>query len=301
MSALPRPAADRRDDRAGPRSASLHPDRIGRLAREALLAELHTDPKPGLVGPRDPGSHADMDHRHFERSAAALAPFFGRLAELGAANAPMDALRRTGLDAEAAMLHATGGVNTHRGAIFGLGLLCAAAGRRGGNGNVPGHSLGAVVAATWGTAILSGPIPLRSHGTAVLIRHGVGGARAEAAAGFPTLYRTGLPALRAGRAMRPGDPAAARVHCLFTLIAMVDDTNLLHRGGTSGAAFAHEAAGSFLAAGGVFRGDWRVRAAAIHRDFVSRRLSPGGCADLLAMTIFADRLGEPVAPEPSAA
>ena len=78
------------------------------------------------------------------------------------------------------------------------------------------------------------------------------------------------------------------MHCLFALLAEVQDTNLLHRGGAEGAAFAREAAHAFMAGGGVGRRGWRDGAEALHRQFVARRLSPGGCADLLAMTLFVD-------------
>ena len=98
------------------------------MASAALVAELETWPKPGLVSHVDSGSHDDMDHTTFRRSTAAIRPFFASLAIAGAAGAEMERLRQIGRDAEDAMLAATGGVNTHRGAIFGLGLLCAAAG-----------------------------------------------------------------------------------------------------------------------------------------------------------------------------
>ncbi len=83
-----------------------------------------------------------------------------------------------------------------------------------------------------------------------------------------------------------GDDAAARVQACFALIAVLDDTNLLHRGGSAGLRFAQAAARDFLAAGGVGQADWLHRAVAVHRAFVARRLSPGGAADLLAMSLF---------------
>ncbi len=76
----------------------------------------------------------------------------------------------------------------------------------------------------------------------------------------------------------------------FALIAAVWDTNLLHRGGADGLRYASEAASLFLSQGGVGAPDWRARAAAVHRAFIARRLSPGGCADLLAMTLLVDAL-----------
>jgi triphosphoribosyl-dephospho-CoA synthetase len=127
MSAIPqfalrsaRPAQQRR----GGLVAELIADR----AVLALLHELAAWPKPGLVSHVDSGSHTDMDAAMMQSSAEALRPFFAELAMAGQEGADMGCLRTIGLRAESAMLAATGGVNTHRGAIFGLGLLCAAAG-----------------------------------------------------------------------------------------------------------------------------------------------------------------------------
>jgi triphosphoribosyl-dephospho-CoA synthase len=261
---------------------------LGTLAAACLKLEVATYPKPGLVSHVDNGAHRDMDAARLVRSADALAPFFADLAIAGAAGAGMDRLREIGIEAERAMLAATGGVNTHRGAIFGLGLLSAAAGFRDAYG--VRRPLGAIIAERWGEAILSGPMPLRSHGAEVASRHGVGGARAEAAQGLPSVYTIALPALRAGRALAPNDREAARVQACMALIAAVADTNLLHRGGAEGLDFARALAAAFLAAGGIGRADWRGQAVAIHRAFVARNLSPGGCADLLAMALFIDRL-----------
>jgi len=278
---------------ASPRGDLLF-ELIAAQAFDALSQELAAWPKPGLVSHVDAGSHHDMDAALLQRSAAALRPFFSELALAGWQRSGMSRLRAIGLRAEAAMLSATGGINTHRGAIFGLGLLCAAAGitaRVSADGAVfaPGK-LGVIVVRHWGNEIRRGPIPLHSHGSAALRRYGAGGARAEAAAGFPSIYDIGLPALRLGPALALQDAGAAPVQACFALIAAVRDTNLLHRGGGAGARYAAEAAASFLSAGGVGAADWRVRAATVHQSFVARHLSPGGCADLLAMTLFVDAL-----------
>ena len=136
---------------------------------------------------------------------------------------------------------------------------------------------------------MSGPIPLHSHGTNALLKFGAGGARAQAAAGFPHAVEVGLPALRLGQRLAP-DPEAARVHGFFAIMASTEDTNLLHRGGAVGLRYAQDAATRFLEQGGVGQAEWRERAAAVHRAFVARHLSPGGCADLLAITLFLDAL-----------
>lgn len=260
---------------------------IARIAARALRLELETYPKPGLVSHVDAGAHTDMDAGTFRASTAAVAPFFRALVGAGAAGAAMPALRRIGLDAEVAMRVATGGVNTHRGAIFGLGLLCAAAGAL---PRPAAGALGGLVRERYGAAILDGPVLLHAAGARARQRHGVGGAPAEAAAGFPSVYRVGLPALRRGRAAQPCDEEAARVETCLALIAHVEDTNLLHRGGPDGLAFARDEAARFIDDGGVAQPDWRDRAEALHRAFVSRRLSPGGSADLLAMTLFVDAI-----------
>jgi triphosphoribosyl-dephospho-CoA synthase len=270
-------------------------DRVAAAAAAALLEELETWPKPGLVSHLDAGSHRDMDASTFRASILAISPYFGQLALAGAAGSGMDALRKIGIEAERAMLEKTGGANTHRGAIFGLGLLCAAAGANwsGTTRNPSCWSASALCAAVrreWGPAILRGPISLRSHGTEALRRFGACGARGEAAAGFPHAIGIGLPGLRLGRALAPADPEAARVQSFFSLLATMEDTNLLYRGGAWGLRFARERASEFLNKGGIGNAQWRGRAEAVHRAFITRGLSPGGCADLLGITLFLDAL-----------
>lgn len=283
-------AAIRGLERSVQRRARITPDvsAIGAIAARCLVEELETWPKPGLVSHIDNGSHDDMDAGTFRRSAAAIKPHLQLLADAGARGCGMGRLRIIGLEAEHAMFAATSGVNTHRGAIFGLGLLCAAAGARAGGLVDPELSLGEVVRRLWSDGILDGPVLLHSHGSAVRRRFHAGGARTEAANGFPSVYRIGLPALRKVAHAVPEDTEAARVEACFALIASVEDTNLLHRGGFDGLRFAHDAARRFIDAGGVTAPVWRRRAQSIHDSFVARRLSPGGSADLLAMTLFVD-------------
>ncbi|MGO9430677.1 triphosphoribosyl-dephospho-CoA synthase MdcB [Rhodoblastus sp.] len=270
------------------REAALAPESIGALAMSCLCLEVETWPKPGLVSHIDNGSHHDMNAAMLYRSASALEPFFTALAAAGTAGAGMDRLRAIGVAAEAAMLEATGGVNSHRGAIFGLGLLCAAAGAR----DRDGEGLGETIQRRYGLAIVKGPIPLHSHGSRALQVYGATGARGEAAAGFPSVYDIGAPALAEGFRLAPNDPEAARVQAIFALIEGVLDTNLLHRGGAAGLAFARRRAREFLDGGGVAAAGWRAEAARIHAEFVSRRLSPGGSADLLSMSLFVHAIGK---------
>jgi triphosphoribosyl-dephospho-CoA synthase len=267
--------------------ANVHEvEAIAAVAVRCLLRELETWPKPGLVSHVDSGSHSDMNFGTFQRSAVAIKPYLHALTEAGAKGCGMGRLRIIGLEAEAAMFATTGGVNTHRGAIFGLGLLCAAAGAKAGGLADPTMPLGDVVVRLWGRSILDGPVLLHSHGGKARRQYGAGGARAEAAEGFPSVYEIGLPGLQQGALIAPGDTEAARVQACFALIASLEDTNLLHRGGTSGLRYAQCAARVFLDHGGVGTRNWRERANIVHQSFVARWLSPGGSADLLAMTLF---------------
>jgi triphosphoribosyl-dephospho-CoA synthase len=263
------------------------PAAISGLVTRALREELALYPKPGLVSPVDCGSHPDMDVACFESSIAVLEPFFGEMAAAGAEGAPLAELQRIGLAAERAMLVATTGRNTHRGAIFCLGLLAAAAGARDND-----EPLGDIVRERWGAEIPSPDhLPPASHGLAMCQRFRVRGVRGEARAGFPSVHRVGVPALRHGLAIV--DSEAAAVQAFFALLECCEDTTLLKRGGESGLQFARAGAADFLAAGGVADPKWKSRAEALHREFVARNLTAGGVADLLAATLFVHYLDSP--------
>lgn len=231
-----------------------------------------------------------MDAEFFVRSIETLEPYFEKLAEAGAERASFQTLRAIGLEAEVSMLDATNGRNTHRGAIFSLGLLVAAAGLRAAEGSAV--SLGSIVRERWGHQI---PLPEiavgDSHGLRIFREHGIGGAREEAAAGFPSVYETGLPAFR--EALERVDPNAACIHTHFHLMARCADTTLIKRGGLAGLDFARNAAAEFFAEGGVFNPRWQKHALRIHREFVARGLTAGGVADLLAATWFVHHVESP--------
>lgn len=265
----------------------------GRAAVHALYDELALYPKPGLVSFVDTGSHADMDARTFLRSLFALRHYFPRIAQLGLDGAGFAALQAAGIEAERRMLRATQGINTHRGAIFGLGLLCAAAGAVHRTGvRLTVATLREALVGHWGAALADRARALpASHGVAAVQRHRVRGANEEAAAGMPVLFEVALPALQ--RRLDEGHGwREARLEALFHVMAVLDDTNLVHRGGLAGLRDAQAAAREFIAAGGVARAGAQAHAEALHRAFVARRLSPGGAADVLAAACFVHRIAE---------
>lgn len=260
--------------------------RLGRLAVASLHAELALAPKPGLVTPFDAGSHDDMDAGTFLRSLFALRHYFTAMAHAGAADAPFARLRAHGLAAETAMLRATGGINTHRGAIFSLGLLVAAAARC---RRQHGHSVPAAQVCLgvqhWADDFARAPLDPQSPGQRARVQHGVPGVREQAAAGYPLLRELAVPTLR--DALSAGLPRdAALCQTLMQLVAHIDDLNLLHRGGIDGLQWAQQQARGFLESGGAFAPGWQVRLHGIGERFVARRLSPGGSADLLACSWF---------------
>lgn len=263
---------------------------LAQLAVNALREELEAYPKPGLVSAVDSGAHDDMDFALMCRSAEALTQPFAHLAAAGRQGLSFDrALKPLGIEAERLMLAATGGVNTHRGAIFCMGLVVAAlAHRMASGGELTGPGVQATLTGNWGTALVRHAALGHddgSHGAFVRQRTGLAGARREAALGLPSVFEIGLPVYRAALADGFGANAAA-IETLFVLMASVDDTTVLYRGGIEGGRLVRESASAFLASGGCRRPSWFEEAERIHRRFTARGISAGGCADLLACTLL---------------
>ena len=273
--------------------AGLSPARIGAAACSALLAELVCFPKPGLVSFVDRGAHRDMDAGTFLASIGALEDYFPAIAQAGAAGSPLSELRRLGLLAERRMLRATDGVNTHRGAVFALGLLCAAAARLGAAGApLRGEDIARAVPSLWGDELATAAAPrpgAESHGERASRLYNAAGARGEAMGGFPALRQAVLPALRRARDAGACEEQAA-VEAFLASVAVLEDTNLLHRAGPEGLRFARDQAAGFLRAGGIRAPAGPSRALALHRAFVARWLSPGGSADMLSAALFLDAI-----------
>lgn len=240
---------------------------LGEMAENALLAEVHFTPKPGLVDEANNGAHRDMDVPLFERSAHALRPCFEEFVRLGLQGASPAALQQAGVRAEQAMFAATGGVNTHKGAIYSGALLLHAAGRL-----LSGEEEGDLceLAAQTAAAI---PAPTGTHGAAV--RAQCGGIRTEAVSGYPT-------AQAVLRQLRQSGPLDA----LLLSMSRLDDSTLWHRGGAEGAQLVRSRAADILAAPASER---EARTRRLDAELIERNLSPGGSADLLAMAFFLEK------------
>ena len=259
---------------------------IGMCAQRALLYEAVTTPKPGLVDAQNSGAHRDMDLFTFMDSAAALRGWFEAAALTGMMQDSDEdtfaALRAQGIEAEAHMLAATGGVNTHKGALFSLGIACCAAGRAG-----EGASAEEILAAAAKIAAPSlmdfealSPENAKTGGEKQYLTQQLTGIRGEAAAGFPSVAGHALPAFRVS--LERGESVNdALLHALLTLMACLPDSNILRRKGQ--AALEDVQARSLELSQNGFTHDDLQR---MDADFIRENISPGGSADLLALTCF---------------
>ena len=274
---------------------------IGALAHRALICEANVTPKPGLVDRENSGAHRDMDLALFCKSADALRPWFSDCARIGlekrdaAPEQVFARLRKRGIEAENAMFAATGGVNTHKGALFSLGILCCATAMEDAVATVHLRLNRAATEART-QAILNraamlaqpalddltalNPMDARTGGEVQYLDSGRTGVRGEAAAGFPHARDCGLPVLK--RALQDGATFnEACLHALLALMACVEDSNILRRRGAEALRKVQSRAKALLE-----RGLDPDELRRMNDDFVRENLSPGGSADLLAVSIF---------------
>ena len=270
--------------------------RVDSLATAALLDEVATTPKPGLVDRDNNGAHRDMTRETFENSAAALRGYWRGCFLTGAETAELPAaeafarLRPLGMEAEKKMLAATGGINTHKGAIFTLGTVCGALGRlwRADGPCTDPERIAAACAALSAEAVAADFAALEERGVArtageeLYLISGLRGIRGEVATGLPAVLQTGLPVLEdcLSAGMSRND---AGVVALLHLIARGEDTNMIKRGG---AALAAETARRMREALEENSRPSMELVRAWDAFFIENRLSPGGCADLLAVSFF---------------
>ena len=224
--------------------ASTHPYLLADLAERALRMELDVPMKPGLVGPDSNGAHQDMDYALMLRSIAAIRPFFPRMALAGS----VGELRQLGIDAEKAMLAATGGVNTHRGAIFALGLALYP------------HPVAETAA-------------LLDNGTSKQRDPGISGAMQMARSGYRDLFEDWLPFYRSCGLNR-------EIFTLLRIMSTLDDTCIIHRVGYERAQLVKEEAKALL----EHFSEEKLKDLCVR--YAAEGISPGGAADMLALTLF---------------
>ncbi len=265
-------------------------EKIALFAEKSLIGEVETTPKAGLVDKNNCGSHADMNLESFKKSAEAIEPYFKTCVLIGIESAEksfdetFSLLRKAGLKAEEKMFAATGGVNTHKGAIYSLGIILGALGRL--------YSAEKPIAETKDILAVCAKLSEKSAmedfekasgktaGEKLYLESKIKGIRGEALLGFPSVKNIALPVFEKMLSDGYNRNDAASV-CLVHLIASVEDTTLYKRGGKDGANYAKNYAQSLISEGVTHK-----KLLKMDEEFIKRNLSAGGCADLLALTLF---------------
>ena len=309
-------------------------ERIGWRVRNALLGEVYATPKPGLVDRRDTGAHRDMNYETFLASTEAITPYMVRMFAEGmdataAGHTPEEvfqAIRGIGLEAERAMYAATDGVNTHKGMIFTMGIVLAAAGilyARDGYGTVDAildrtRQMTARSMAEDFRKMLEHPP--KTHGERLFRMYGERGIRGQAMEGFPILRDTAVPWLRrfqnictdaelqraiAARAtLRRGllqDTGsmhaehfenAVHVSTLIAIMSVLNDTNVFIRSSYEDMCWLQAESSTILSMGAMFTEEGVRAIEALNTACIEKNISPGGAADILAVAILLLKLTE---------
>ncbi|MGU3412695.1 triphosphoribosyl-dephospho-CoA synthase [Enterobacteriaceae bacterium C34A] len=273
--------------------AEVQAEKLAFIARNCLIDEARLSPKPGLVDSRGNGAHHDLTLDLMERSAHSLTPTFLQLARHSWQRPADIALRETvgrlGREGEQQMMAATKGVNTHRGAIWALGLLIGASAML--NGTASAQQIA-------DTAALLARLPDRaapkvfSKGLKATHQYRVPGAREEAQQAFPHVMQLALPQLLRSRAMGANE-SEARLDALLAIMTSLSDTCVLSRAGMPGLQAMQNGARAVLNAGGCATAQGRDALATLDAQMLALNASPGGAADLLAATLFLDRVSQP--------
>ncbi len=265
---------------------------LAHLACDALQQELDTTPKPGLVDQHDSGAHADMDYRLMQRSIHALRPYFVQLAQV-AQQGPLThpVVSAIGIEAERAMLAATGGVNTHRGALFSMGLAIVAAGsslsehseysEHSDNSELSERPTPSSLQSAIAQLAQTFPDTQGTHGSRAVSQYQAKGAMAMAREGYEQLFCDWLPFLR--NLKQQGDSYALH-KTLLRIMSQLDDTNILHRCGAEVASRVKAEAADLLTHFSTDALD------DMNRRYSAENISPGGSADMLALTIFTNAI-----------
>ena len=269
---------------------------IGHLASMALQAELDTTPKPGLVDRNDNGAHRDMDHTLMQRSIQALHPYFVRLAQLGfTGKQPChDEIVNIGIEAEREMFKATGGVNTHKGALFSIGLAAVAlAGEAFSRitqaercGTMAYNDVNSKQIQSLSNSIASlarlFPDTNGTHGSKAKANNILKGALDNAREGYTQLFKAWLP-FYIDR-IAEGDNYALH-KTLLRIMCDLDDTNIVYRTSMETMQEVKTEARQML---DTSRNIVNFEAAlqAMNTDYIHRNISPGGSADMLSLVVF---------------
>jgi triphosphoribosyl-dephospho-CoA synthase len=270
------------------------------LAQRAILYEVSTTPKPGLVDRDNPGAHKDMDFFTFMASSSALYKGLYECTMEGLNfdeehhTKLLDRIRKPGIECERTMFEATNGINTHKGIVFSMGILCAVVGKLFKESNrlnfIIEDICEEVRMVTKGLTEkdfngIENKIVL-THGERLYKEYGFKGIRGEVESGFNTVRENAVQSLRTWKLDRNLSMNDLFLELLLKLMAGSEDTNVIIRGGIENLNYVKNISKDFLTEGGIKQPDAKKKLECMNEEFIKRNISPGGSADLLAVIIF---------------
>lgn len=258
---------------------------VGKAASMSLEEEVFLTPKPGLVDQNDKGSHKDLTVKMMLHSACSLTSTFKKIAHVSYGKSPTQDIReeiaKIGRAGEKKMFKSTNNINTHKGAIWALGLIASAF-------SIEEGKVSSLEVLKTAGEIAKFPDEqhlqtISTNGLKVISKYNVPGARGEATLGFPTIRDYGLPAYNYYNKLGY-DEETVQIMTLMTLIANLSDTCILHRGGKEGLRIAQKEANKVIETGDL------TKLKSMNKLFVELNISPGGSADLLSAILFLNKL-----------
>lgn len=280
-------------------------DFISAAAQRAMLFELSASPKPGLVDRYNNGAHKDMNYFSFIESSVVLSSYYQDAAKTGSTFSGNDfsdllnLVRQLGIKAEKKMFLATGGINTHKGQIFSLGLLSAATGYTFANSieqykswqvdticNTVSKMCNKIIKQDLESLSFREDSNLLTYGERLYLENGITGIRGEAESGFHSVRKFVLPAFKEMMVKNPQKINEHMIQSLLYLMRFVEDSNVLGRGGGAALKLMRDYADKALKAGGIYTIDGKQLIMKMDQIFIKKNISPGGCADLLAVLLF---------------
>lgn len=264
---------------------------IASYAIQAMLCEVASYPSPGLVSAISNGAHTDMDHYSFIRSTSILSKYMVLFAQEGLSNKTpkeiFEAIRIIGIEAECEMFKGTEGVNTHKGIIFLLGISCAAVTKAMYDKKAFGQIQNIIKQMTGGLVQneLSSmdKAKVKSYGEKLFLKYKVEGIRGQVERGIPLVFEYSLQVYKENKALNLNDRL---IHTLISIMQHCEDSNVLHRHSMEILDEVKQKAKHIISIGGMTTEIGKALVAKLDREFIKRNISPGGSADLLAVTVF---------------
>lgn len=266
--------------------------KLSEFATQAMIYEVSCFPSPGLVSPISNGAHKDMDFYTFINSTAVLNKYMFMFSEAGINASNLDelfvSLRKIGVKAEEEMFLKTKNINTHKGMIFLMGLTLGSTSfcikNKSSFENIKENikSMCAGITNELKDAEKKAE-SLMSHGEKLYVKHGVTGVRGEAEEGIPLAFNLGLKEYERASDLNENDRL---IHTLFHIMSKCEDSTILHRHDFNILEYVKETSKDIIDRGGLYSLKMKEYIYKLNENFIQKNISPGGSADILAVTVF---------------